>query len=188
MNHAQYAGRARHAEQLDESNGVRVEVRFSHERLGAGKAPLNHRGKNFWSQPTRIIPGVHVEHKIGDPGLLDQRDVAIQKGGDVFIRFPRYKVRDGRNAAGQCRRRAARVVLNNTSFGQVTRYFTTQMTVRIDAAGEDEHAPRVDFPGSGRRGQFWTDLRNNSVADTHIRLGAGVFGHNETVAYDEFWW
>ena len=92
MDQAQDAGRTRCAEQLDEANGVRVEVRFSHEGLGAGKAPVNHCGEDLWSQPARIITDVHMEHKIGDPEFLDQGNVAIQKGSYTFICFLGNKV------------------------------------------------------------------------------------------------
>src|SRR5437016_3627354 len=163
-----------------------VEVRFSHEGLGAGKAPVDHCGKDLGSQPAGIITDVDVDHKVGDPELLDQGNVAIQKSSHIFISLPGDKVRDRGDATRQCRRRAAGIVLHNASWRQVRRYFRAQMTVRIDTAGKDKHASRVDFPSPRRWSQITTDFGDGAVTYAHIGLRTRVRRHNETVANDEF--
>ena len=61
------------------------------------------------------------------------------------------------------------------------------MRVRVDAAGDDQHALGVDLACAGRCGQVPTDLGDGSVANAQIALGPSDRGDEKAVADDDLW-
>ena len=124
------------------------------------------------------------EH-VGNGILLDRSDDAISVGVGIFIILNPDEVRHRRYPTSQRGGRATGEIIGIALRIGRDDGFQVQMRMRIDDAGQQQHAGGIDLARAWRGHKPWTDLHDFLAADSDIGLHAAVFVDDKTVMNDQ---